>query len=189
MILGTVFYYIASASAVLFYGIGINRTVSIKDNFSDSLVSCFKALASGASATAMTYLVTMWLLSPVQLCELYPVVAVIFFLIFTTLSEIFIGIASSTAPTEFTIPLLSVFLGINEGLALGYAVIITCSCIISFYLLVIVFHCVKERVSFYTTGSGLKTYAVLLLCLAVIIIAICGSNGTWIILSLGGGAK
>ncbi|MDY2843885.1 MAG: hypothetical protein SOT81_07890 [Treponema sp.] len=189
MILGTILYYIATSSAVLFYGIGINRTISIKDNFSDSLISCFKALMTGASTTALTYLISMWLLVPVHLAEIYPILAVVLFLIFTTLSEIFIGIGLDNTPTEFTIPLLSVFLGINEGLSIGLAVIITCTCIVSFYLLVIIFHSVKERISFYTTDSGLKTYAVLLICLAAAIIAISGCNNTWLSMIFGGGAK
>lgn len=189
MILSVILYYLAASSAVLFYGIGINRTVSIKGTFSDNLVSCFKALAAGASTSALTYLVVMWLLVPVHLAELYPLVALIFFLIFTTLSEIFIGIGIRNTPTEFTIPLLSVFLGVNEGFSIGVAVIITCTCIISFYLLMIIFHAVKGRISFYTTGGGLKTYAVLLLCLAAAIIAISGSNGTWLNFVLTGGAK
>lgn len=189
MILNLILYYIASSSAVLFYGIGINRTVSIEGNFSDNFVLCFKSLASGASATALTYLVSMWLLIPVHLAELYPLVAVVFFLIFTTLSEIFIGIGLNNTPTELTIPLLSVLLGINEGTSLGLAVIITCSCIISFYLLVIIFHAVKERIYFYTTDGGLKTYAVLLLCLAAIAIAIFGCNSSWFSLVLGDNSK
>lgn len=180
MILGTILYYIASASAVLFYGIGINRTISIKDNFSDSVVSCFKALLTGAAVAAVSYLVTMWLLVPVHLTEIFPLLTIVIFLIFTTLSEIFIGIGLSNSPTEFTIPLLSVFLGINEGSSIGFAVIITCTCIISFYLLVIVFHVVNERIRFYTTDAGLKTYAVLLLCLAAAIIAISGCNSSWL---------
>ncbi len=189
MILGTILYYLATSSAVLFYGIGINRTISIKDTFSDSLISCFKALMTGASTAALTYLITMWLLVPVHLAEIYPVLAIVLFLIFTTLSEIFIGIGLSNTPTEFTIPLLSVFLGVNEGLSIGIAVIITCTCIISYYLLVIIFHSVKERISFYTAGSGLKTYCVLLICLAAAVIAIFGCGNSWLSLVIGGGAK
>ena len=67
--------------------------------------------------------------------------------------------------------------------------IITCTCIVSFYLLVIIFHSVKERISFYTTDSGLKTYAVLLICLAAAVIAISGCNNTWLSMIFGGGAK
>lgn len=189
MILSLILYYIASSSAVLFYGIGINRTVSIKGSFSDNFVSCFKALLAGASTSAMTYLVSMWLLVPVHLSELYPLVVIIFFLIFTTFSEIFIGIGLSNAPTEFTIPLLSVILGVNEGITIGHAVIITCACIVSFYLFVIVFHSMKERICFYTTDSGLRIYSILLLCLAAAVIAISGCNSSWFTLVLGGNSQ
>lgn len=185
MIVTLILYYIIVSSAVLFYGIGINRTVSISGSVSDNFVSCFKALATASSTSAMTFLVTSWLLLPVHLAELFPLVAIIFFLIFTTLSEIFIGFGLDNTPTEFTIPLLSVFLGVNEGVSIGYAVVITCSCIISWYLLVIVFHAAKERVCFYTNDKGLKTYAVLLLCLAIIMVAISGCASSFLSFILG----
>ncbi|MBQ0052579.1 MAG: hypothetical protein KBT11_11050 [Treponema sp.] len=189
MILTTLFYYLATSSAVLFYGIGINRTVSIKDDMSEAMFSCFKSLTTGASTSALTYLVTTWLLIPIHLAELYPLLAILFFVIFNTLTEIFFGIRMTNTNAEFTITLLSVFLGLNEGLSIGYAVIITCTCIISFFVLVLIFHSIKERISFYTTQDSLKIYSIMLLCLAVTMIAICGSNITWLNLSLGGGAK
>lgn len=189
MILSTILYYLASSSAVLFYGIGINRTISINDDLSESLISCFKSLTTGISTAALSYLIVIWLLVPADLSELAPLVAILFFIIFTSLSEIFIGIGISKTPTEFSITLLSIFLGLNEGISLGYSVLITSVCIISFYFLVIIFHSVTERINFYTNRNSLKIYAILLLCLACAIIAICGSNSSWLILSLGGGAQ
>lgn len=103
--------------------------------------------------------------------------------------EIFIGIGIRQSPVDFSIPLLSVFLGLNEGIGIASAVTISCVSIISFYCMVIIFHCVRERIIFYTVERGLKTYCVLLLCLAVVIIAICGFNVSWFNIYLGGGVK
>lgn len=187
--LSSMIYYLLSASAVLFYGIGINKSISHSDLLSASVLTCFKSLFAAGSATAVSYLLVNWLLVPVQLSDLFPFVATLLFIFFSTLIEIFIGIGIRQSPVDFSIPLLSVFLGLNEGIGIASAVTISCVSIISFYCMVIIFHCVRERISFYTVEKGLKTYCVLLLCLAVVIIAICGFNVSWFNIYLGGGVK
>ncbi|MBQ8014243.1 MAG: hypothetical protein IJ257_07630 [Treponema sp.] len=182
-------YYLLSASAVLFYGIGINKSVSHAGAFSESALTCVKSLFAASSTTAVSYLLNSWLLIPTQLCELFPFIATLLFILFTTLTEIFVGVGVRQSPVEFSIPLLSVFLGLNEGIGIGSAVVISCICIISFYCMVIIFSCVRERINFYSNEGGLKTYCVLLLCLAVLMTAICGINISWFNLYLGGGAK
>jgi len=187
--IATFVYYIVSASAVLFYGIGINKSISYKSSFSSASLACIKALLSASATTAVSYLLMSWLLVPVHLSELYPFIATLVFVLFTSLIEIFVGIGVRQSPAEFSIPLLAVFLGLNEGIGIGFAVVISCVSILSFYLMLILFYCVRERISFYTTESGIKTYCVLLLCLAIIMTAICGVNICWFNLYLGGGAN
>ncbi|MBQ9281010.1 MAG: hypothetical protein IJ207_02270 [Treponema sp.] len=182
-------YYLLSACVVLFYGVGIHKSFSHNDTLSTSLLTCFKSLFSAGSTTAVTYLMMNWLLVPAHLEEFFPFLAALLFILFSTLTEIFIGIGIRQSPIDFSIPLLAVFLGLNEGVSIGYAVMISCLCIISFYVMLVVFHCVRQRVSFYTLEGGLKTYCVLLICLAVVMIAIYGVNVSWFYLYLGGGAK
>ncbi len=185
----TIIYYLLSASAVLFYGIGLNKSVSHSESFSSSFLTCFKSLFSASSTAAVSYLLVSWLLVPVNLTELFPFITTLIFILFSTLTEIFIGVGIRQSPVDFSIPLLAVFLGLNEGFSLGFAVTISCMCVISFYLMLIIFHCVRERISFYTTEGGLKTYCVLLVCLAVIMVAIYGFNVSWFNIYLDGGAK
>lgn len=187
--IATLVYYLFSASAVLFYGIGINKSISHSDTFSSTFLTCIKSLGSASSATAVTYLLVNWLLVPVQLSDLFPFIATLVFILFTVLTEIFVGVGIRQSPIDFSIPLLSVFLGISEGISLGLSVVIACTSILSFYCMVLIFHCVRERVSFYTADRGLKTYCVLLLCLALIMISITGFNVSWFNMYLGGGAK
>ncbi|MBQ4377723.1 MAG: hypothetical protein II821_00790 [Treponema sp.] len=188
-IFSCIVYYFLSASAVLYYGIGLNKTISHADSFSTSSLTCFKSLLAAGTTTAVTYLLVHWLLIPVQLSELFPFIATLVFVLSTTLTEIFIGIGVRESPVDFSIPLLSVFLGLNEGISIGFAVLISCVSILSFYSMVIIYHCVKERIGFYSKEGGIKTYCVLLLCLSVIMIAAGGFNVSWFNLYLDGGAK
>lgn len=181
-----IFYYLASASAVLFYGIGIHKSISDGSSFSSASLTCFKALFSAGATTAVSYIIISGLLFPVNLAELYPFVAALVFVLFTNLTEIFIGIGLRQTPVEFSIPLLSVFLGLNEGIGIGAAVVISCMCILSFYGMTFIFHCVRERISFYATERGIKTYCVLLLCLALVMISVCGIDSSWLTVYSGG---
>lgn len=177
--LATIVYYIASSSAILFYGIGISRTITLKDDTSQLVLSCIKALSTASATTAVGYLVVNWLLVPVQLAELYPFVLVFVFLIFSLLIEIFIGVGIKKSPAEFSITLLSSILALNEGLSIGQAVVISCSCIISFYLMIVIFYSIRDRVGFYTDTIGIKIYPVLILSLSAVILAIYGWNISW----------
>ena len=96
---------------MLFYGIGLNKSISHSDNFSSASLTCIKSLFSATSTTAVGYLLVNWLLVPVQLTEVYPFIATLLFILFSTFIEIFIGIGVRLSPVDFSIPLLSVFLG------------------------------------------------------------------------------
>ncbi|MBR0032651.1 MAG: hypothetical protein IJP61_10255 [Treponema sp.] len=184
--IGLIFYYIASASAILFYGIGINRTVSLHEDYSSLRISFFKGLMTAASTTAVSYIVNSWLFSPTGLEEVFPVIVILIYIIFLLFVEIFVGIGIRPAGTEFAIPLLSVILGINEGITIGHAVVITCCCLCSFYIMLAIFHSVVERVKFYRNEQSMYIFCMLLLSLAAIILALCGWNASWINLILGG---
>ncbi|WP_191014167.1 hypothetical protein [Treponema zioleckii] len=189
IMLHTILYYILASSAVLFYGIGIHRIASIKGNDSEIVLSAVKALSTTASTTSLSYLLVDWLLIPAQLTELFPLVTILVFLVISLIIEIFLGVGLQKSPLEFSVPFLSTLLGMGEGISLAHAVVISCSCILSFYLLIIIFHSVKERVSFYAPKTGLKSYSVILLSLAVVILAVCGWNTSWFNFVFAGGSN
>lgn len=184
--IGLIFYYIASASAMLFYGIGINRTISLREDYSALRISFFKGLSTSASTCAVSYLVVAWLFSTTGLEELFPIVVILIYIIFLLFVEIFVGIGIRPAGAEFSIPLLSVILGINEGVTIGHAVVITCCCVSSFYIMLVIFHSVVGRVKFYRNEQSMYIFCMLLLSLAAIILALCGWNASWINYALGG---
>ena len=184
--IGLIFYYIASASAMLFYGIGINRTISLHEDYSALKLSFFKGLTTSSSTCAVSYLVISWLFSETGLEELFPVVVIMIYIIFLLFVEIFVGIGIRPAGAEFAIPLLAVFLGINEGVSIGHAVVITCCSICSFYIMLAIFHSVVERVKIYRNEQSLYIFCMLLISLAAIILALCGWNESWVNFMIGG---
>ncbi len=177
--IAAIIYYIASSSAILFYGIGIGRTISLRDDMSLIFLSCMKSLSTSASTVAVSYLICYWLLVKVGLAELYPFVTALVFMFFSILIEIFIGIGIRKSPAEFSITLLSSILAMNEGVSIAHSVVIVCACVVSFYLLMVVFHSIRDRVGFYTNPAGVKIYPVLLFSLAAAILAIFGWNISW----------
>ena len=65
-----IIYYFLASSAVLFYGIGINKSISHSEDFSATMLTCIKSLFAAGSATAVTFLFSRWLLIPVHLTEI-----------------------------------------------------------------------------------------------------------------------
>ncbi len=179
MLLSSIVYYLASASVILFYGIGISRTVSARHDFSVAILSCIKALSIASASSAISFLCVRWILSPSHLFELYPFVATFVFLFLTILIEIFLDVGIKKSPAEFSVTLLSVILSLGESISVAHAVVIACTCVCSFYLFLLLFHAIRDRAAFYSDPTGIKVYPVLILSLAVVMLAICGVNASY----------
>lgn len=184
--IGLVFHYIAFASAMLFYGIGMSRTVSLREDYSAFTISFFKGLTTAASTCAVSHLVVSWLLCGTGLEELFPVVVVMVYIVFLLLVEIFVGVGVRAAGTEFAIPLLSALLGVNEGVTIARAVAIACCCVCSFSIMMAMFRSVVERARACRGERGMRIFCALLLSLAAVILALCGWNVSWVNFAFGG---
>ena len=75
-----VLYYAFYASAVLFYGIGLERIAVLSVAFDKSIFRpAFRCGVSALAATFLTELITVHLLFPLGVTELYPLAALLVF--------------------------------------------------------------------------------------------------------------
>ena len=116
----TIIYYAFFSSAVLFYGIGLNRSTLIPSS-SEVLGTLFKMLASILATTVLSWLFIQNILIPLGLAELYPLVSLLIFLGITIFFETLIRITAKTVTAEFHISYLIVLLALNECPLQSYA--------------------------------------------------------------------
>lgn len=178
--ISTILFYLFSTSAVLVYGIGVNRLLSMDDKFSSVIISFIKAAVVGIATSSLSFIFIRLFLIPLELAELFPFITVIVFILASFLVEIFVSIGVKNSASEFAVPLLSILLGLNEGTSILEVMIITVFSIAIFYILYAVIFCLRGRISVHTPDAGLKNYSIIFLSLAVIIVALYGWNASWL---------
>src|SRR5574344_2025545 len=95
------FYYTLYTSAVLIYGIGINRATIISEKTEDFLLFFIKMLLTVISSVVLTYIIDLYLLIPAHLTELFPFISVLVFSAISVFIESIIRITSKTSAAEF----------------------------------------------------------------------------------------
>lgn len=174
------FYYLFPASAILLYGIGMNRVIVMSGNLSGSFISSVKSLFSVTGSVVLSYLFIQYILVPVQLQELYPLVCVLIFIAVSVLCEVIVRITTGQSAAEFTISLLCILLALNESTSLVESICIALTCIISFYLFTYVVYTIRKRVERSNPSADFKSSSLLFLSLAAIMIALAAWNVSWL---------
>lgn len=180
MILPTICQYLMYSSVFLLYGLGLNRLVSLRERFPSLLLACVKTLIAAVSTAALSYLVVQRLLVPLRLGELYPFVIVLVYACISIVTEVFISVGMSDSVTELTVPLLSLVLALSEGTGMVQTVVIVCVCVTGFYLLAAVVCALRMRFDSFAPENGSAIYVLLLVSLAVITVALCSWNVSWL---------
>ena len=176
----TVFYYTFFSSAVLFYGIGMNRCTLIP-SFTRTLSTLFKMLASIIATTVLSWFFIQKILVPLNFAELYPFVALLIFLGITIFFETIIRITSKIVTAEFNISYLIVILALNESTSIFDVMIISASCLLSFMCIIPIINAIKNRISLVGHISVHGNYkSLLLISLAILVVALAVGNISWL---------
>lgn len=177
----TILYYVFFASAVMLYGIGMNRSIVLCDSIHRLLVPVVKTILSVLLTSVFTWVILKNLLTPLGLVELYPFVAVIIFVVISVFMELMIRISTKKVSSEFIVSFLIVLLTINESLNLFDVVIISLSCVVSFLILIPMLYSIKNRVDLV---GNLRVHgnirSLLLVSLAVLVCALAAGNISWL---------
>lgn len=178
--INTILFYLFSSSALLFYGIGANRTLINSESFSSRFVSFIKCLIVAAGTSSLSFILNKVLLIPMGMVELYPFIAIVLFIIISLIVEILSSIGVRSTVSEFSVPFLSVLIALNEGITYAETVVISLIGVVVFYFMNIILWCLRGRIEVHYPDAGLKTISILMLSFAVIVIAVYGYNVSWL---------
>lgn len=180
--INSVLYYILYSSVFLVYGLGLSRLITLHEKLGSLFLTCVKTLITAICTVSLAYLIIRYLLVPFNLTELYPFVVVIIYVCISIVIEVFASIGISDSVTELTIPLTSIILAVNEQSSLAKILIVVSSCIAAFYILELVIYSLRIRFESFAARAGIGVYTLLLVSLAVIVIALCSWNISWLTL-------
>ena len=174
------FYYVFFASVVFVYGIGMNRAFMISEHPRKLFNGALKMFISVSSSTAISYRVASRVLLPVHLTEIYPLVAVLIFSAISIFIESVVRITTKKSASEYTVSILSVLLGINEGATILEAVLVSCFCICAFLISIFVLYMIRKKFS--------NKVGLVLISISIILLTLHFVNVSWFA-SLGGTVK
>ena len=113
--LDTFLYYSVFASSVLIYGIGVNKIIEVEITKDINVLNYLKAIISILSTSMLVWLITNYILMPINLIEFFPLLALLLFVAINTFVEGLMRLTTGKSYSEFIISFLIVLLSIFES--------------------------------------------------------------------------
>jgi electron transport complex protein RnfA len=177
-----ILYYLFYCSAVLIYGIGLNRATVLSRSLDRTLFFLLiKNLITILCSTVLTWVIIVELLSPAGLIELYPLAALLVFMAVSVFVEILIRITTGYRTSEFAVSYLVILLALSESTGIISAVVAASSCILSFIIILPVLSALRNRIECARPRNDkMKKKSLIMLSMAVIIISLAVWNVSWL---------
>ena len=176
--LSNIFYYLFYSSAVLIYGVGMNKLVRESKKPRHLWLECCSTMISVLGSTLLTYLIKTQMLK-INMGELAPFVAVLMFLLINVFLNLVVKISSKTSISEYTLSLLCVIFGICESGSILECLLNSFLCVAAFYLTVPILHALRKRIEMNGPNDGIRNLALLFVSLAVAMLALISWNVSW----------
>ena len=73
----SIFYYLFGCSVIFYYGIGLNRLLTLKKTYSSFLFNIIKSLIITLVPVTLSYIIMHFVLIPFKMVELFPFVTIL----------------------------------------------------------------------------------------------------------------
>ena len=176
----TFLYYAIFASVVLIYGIGFNKVAEIGTVSFKEPIFYIKCSISIVASVVISWLITHYLLVPLKITELFPLVC---FFVYTCISSFLAAIINLTtgkSSVEFSISYLVIFLSIAESNSLLMSIVISISSLIGMLIIIPFSLTFRRRVC--SNGNVLDEtyYCLYFIFLAILILLLSSWDIGWL---------
>lgn len=179
MVWNTFIYYTFYASAILVYGIGLNRFIDFKINLSTQIPLCIRIIISIVLTSVISWLIGSVTLTKLNLTELYPLVCFLVYIVINTFLEALIRLTTSKSTSEFIIPYLIILLSASEGTNFLNTLIIAGSCLISILLFIPFLYSFIHRIAGHTSSKN-KEFSLFFVFLAILLMVLYVWDINWL---------
>lgn len=165
-------YYTLFASAILIYGVGLNRIADISLNSLNDVTFLLKAIISIFSTSILSWVVTYYILQPIKLVELCPLVIFVIYVCVNTFLEALIRITTGKSSVEFVVTYLIILLSVVESYSVLNTIIICVSCMLAFVILIPFCITFKARITMNGQSIDKKYYSIFFIFLSMLILVV-----------------
>lgn len=177
----TSIYYVFFASSVILYGAGLNSSAVISDSIHGLFLPFTKIMFTILFSCMLSWLIIKNLLIPLKFIALYPIIALLIFLIISVILESVIRITTSRVTSEFSLSYLIILLALNESLNIIEVAVISVSSFISFVVMIPVVYAIKKRIALVgNLQPHVNRKSLILISIAIISTILAVGNVTWL---------
>ncbi len=183
--LSTIIYYLISCSLILYYGVGINRLLTLRKDFKTFIKSICKSLIITVVTSTFTFFSIKIALAPLGLIELFPLVSVLFFAGISYFIHSVIKTTPMDLTEDYAVPYLISMISILESHGILTILLISISGVAGFYITGLLLASFRYRFCLYEKNQGFKPLSILLIGLALLFIGLYSWNASWLTIGIG----
>ena len=176
----TLLYYAIFSSVVLIYGVGLNKIAEIGIVKFKDTIFYVKCAISIVSSSVISWLITYYLLVPLKITELYPLVCFIVYASISTFLGGIIRLTTGRSTSEFAVSYLIILLSIAESSSLLYTLFISLSSLLSMLIIIPFSLTYRRRVCSNGRLLDERYYSLYFFFLAVLILLLSAWDVVWL---------
>ena len=176
----TFLYYSIFSSAVLIYGIGLNKIAEIGIVKFKETIFYVKCAISIISSAVISWLITNYLLVPLKITELFPLICFIIYACISTFLGGIIRLTTGKTTSEFAVSYLIILLSIAESSSLFFTLFISLCCLLSMLIIIPFSLTFRRRVCSNGRLLDEKYYSLYFFFLAVLILILSVWDIVWL---------
>lgn len=181
----TLFFYIIFSSAALIYGVGILPVLETSVSQGKLFLRALKMYCVVVATVALTFLMKRFLLAPLELDDLYPLVALLIFVTFAVFFEIIVQLTARKTCAEFALPYLAIILALDEGNGLVGSIMTSIATLTSYYALIPVLRTLGGRIALFRNTDSYGQKIGFLLCMFILMLALYSLDSSWLNFAVG----
>ncbi len=174
------FYYLFYSSAILIYGIGINRATILCENPDNMVLKFLKMLISVCGTSVITYVLVTKILIKCNLAELFPFVAIVLFCCISVFLEAIIRLTAKKNTSDFAVSFLIILLTVNESSSLLQCFIICIFCVVAFFGIIPFLFAIRKRIEISYPSRYFKNSSLIFISLGVLMIILAAYGASWL---------
>lgn len=178
-------FYILFSSAALIYGVGILPVLETSLSRGQLFLRALKMYCVVVVTVALTFLIKRFLLAPLELGDLYPLVALLIFVTFAVFFEIIVQLTARNTCAEFALPYLAIILALDEGNGLVGSIMASIAALTSYYVLIPVLRSLGGRIALFRKTDSYRQKIGILLCMLVLMFALYSLDSSWLNFAVG----
>lgn len=176
----TFLYYSLFSSVVLIYGIGLNKIAEIGIVKFKETIFYIKCAIAIISSTIVSWLITHYLLVPLKITEIYPLVCFIVYACFSMFLGSIIRLTTGKHTSEFSVSYMIILLSIAESSSLLFSLFISLSSLLSMLIIIPFSLTFRRRVCCNGNLLDEKYYSLYFFFLSVLILLLSVWDIVWL---------